>query len=149
MDFFSVSDPICTLHTKESNLKHAVWQYNGETEVIDNNLNPKWIKHFKVWFIFVKDIDLWFKVCNYNDSESQDTIGEVTFHMSELMKAPNQQLKKTLTLPSSKTGKKIRNRENRGMLTIRADKIRKTEDIIKFQISANLRSNKFLCWGVD
>ena len=38
----------------------------------------------------------------------------------------------TLSLPEAKTGKRIRNRENRGMLTIRADKIKKTEDIIKF-----------------
>lgn len=70
LDFFSVSDPICTLRTRESNLKHATWQYNGETEVIDNNLNPKWIKHFKVWFIFIRDIELHFQVWNYNGPEA-------------------------------------------------------------------------------
>ena len=43
LDFFSVSDPKCTLKTRESNVKHAAWSYGGETETIDNNLNPKWI----------------------------------------------------------------------------------------------------------
>ena len=32
LDFFSVSDPMCTLRTRESNLKHATWAYNSETE---------------------------------------------------------------------------------------------------------------------
>ena len=51
--------------------------------VIDNNLNPKWIQHFKVWFIFIKDIDLWFQVWNYNDgSENNDLIGECKISLS-------------------------------------------------------------------
>ena len=32
---------------------------------------------------------------------------------------------------------------------MRADKVKKTEDIIKFQISAELKSRKFLCFGND
>ena len=69
--------------TKESGLKDAVWKLNGKTEVIDNNLNPKWIKHFKVWFVFVKDIDLHFMINNYNGEESQgDLIGEGYFSLS-------------------------------------------------------------------
>ena len=87
LDFFSVSDPICTLKTRESNLPHATWQINGETEVIDNNLNPKWIKHFCVWFIFIRDVDLWFQVWNYNNAESKDLIGEVELSLSQLMLA--------------------------------------------------------------
>ena len=83
LDFFSVSDPICTLKTRESNLKHANWHTNGETEVIDNNLNPKWINHFKVWFIFIKDIDLWFQVWNFNDADKpNELIGECQTSLS-------------------------------------------------------------------
>lgn len=37
----------------------------------------------------------------------------------------------------------------RGKLKIQADAIKKTEDIIKFQITGNLKSRKFLCFGVD
>ena len=60
LDFFSVSDPVCTLKTRESNMRHDTWKDNGKTEVIDNNLNPKWITHFNVHFIFVRDVDCWF-----------------------------------------------------------------------------------------
>lgn len=150
LDFFSVSDPICTLSTKESNLPYATWKDAGETEVIDNNLNPKWIKHFCVWFIFIRDIELWFKVWNYNQSGDNDLIGEVKLSLSQLMLAKGQSQTLTLTLSElKKGGKQIKNRDNRGSLTIRADKIKKTEDIIKFQISANLQSKKFLCFGSD
>jgi len=45
--------------------------------------------------------------------------------------------------------KQLKNRENRGKLIVRADKIRKTQDLIKFQISADLKSKKFLCFGSD
>ena len=66
------------------------------------------------------------------------------------MLAPGQQMTITLKLPE-KAGeeKRIKNRENRGKLTVKADKIRKTQDLIKFQISADLRSQKFLCIGQD
>ena len=55
----------------------------------------------------------------------------------------------TLQLNDKNDGRKIKNRENRGKLTVRADKIRKTQDLIKFQISAVLKSKKFLCIGSD
>lgn len=34
-------------------------------------------------------------------------------------------------------------------MIVRADKIKKTEDIIKFQIEADLKSKKFLCFYSD
>ena len=34
-------------------------------------------------------------------------------------------------------------------MIVRADKIKKTEDIIKFQIEADLKSKKFFCFGSD
>lgn len=43
----------------------------------------------------------------------------------------------------------MRNWQNRGQLTVRAGKIKKTLDIIKFQISAGLQSRRFLCFGND
>ena len=98
LDFFSVSDPFCSLKTRESNLKHAPYTLNGETEVIDNNLNPRWIKHFRVWFIFIRDVDLWFQVWHYKSAETKDLIGEVEMNLSQLMLAPNQMMELTLKL---------------------------------------------------
>ena len=66
------------------------------------------------------------------------------------MMANSQQMDMTLTYPDQKKGgKKIKNRDNRGKLIVRADKVRKTDDIIKFQISAQLKSKKILCFGND
>lgn len=48
LDFLTVSDPQCTLKVKEANNAYAVQKTVGETEVIDNNLNPVWTKHFGV-----------------------------------------------------------------------------------------------------
>lgn len=141
---------MCTLSIRDSYAKYAVYNWVANTEVIDNNLNPKWIKHFTVWWVFVKDIDLLFQVFNYNDQSSQDLIGEVEISLSKLMLQPEQTMKLKLVLPESKSGtRKIRNRNNRGTLIVRADKIKKTEDIIKYQISADLKSQKFLCFGKD
>ena len=69
--------------------------------MIDNNLNPKWIKSFCVWFIFTKDLDLRFRVHNYNDPEDRDLIGECELCLTEIMMAPGQSKKITLTLPKS------------------------------------------------
>jgi Ca2+-dependent lipid-binding protein len=48
LDYLTVSDPQCTLKVKEANNAYAVQKTVGETEVIDNNLNPVWTKHFAV-----------------------------------------------------------------------------------------------------
>ena len=70
--------------------------------------------------------------------------------LSKLMTATNQCLELTLTLSEEDAKSfKIKNRNNRGKLIVRADKIKKTEDIIKFQIGANLKSKKFLCFYSD
>jgi len=102
LDYFSVSDPVCTLRIRESNVKHAVWKTSGETEVIQNNLNPKWIKNFRVWIIFIQDMDLHFQVYNYNSHDSRELIGEVEISLSQIMLATGQQMKLSLTLPHNK-----------------------------------------------
>ena len=49
------------------------------------------------------------------------------------MLAKDQQMKLMLSLPEKdENGKRNKKRFNRGFLTIRADKIKKTDDIIKF-----------------
>ena len=140
MDFFTVSDPICTLKTREANLPYAVYRAAGETEVIDNNLNPCWIKHFTTQYIFNKDTELYFQVWNYNTPSSKDLIGEVRLTLSEVMMSASQTTIKTLAHPNYPD-------KSRGMLKIRGDKIKNTEDPVKFQIQANLISKKMMCMG--
>ena len=50
LDMITQSDPFCTLRVKNS--LHGNYINYGQTEVIDNNLNPKWIKHFTIEYFF-------------------------------------------------------------------------------------------------
>jgi len=61
----------------------------GETEVIDNNLNPIWTKHFAVTYQFNRDKELKFEVFNFNTPTSKDLIGEANVKLSEIMMAEN------------------------------------------------------------
>ena len=89
-------------------------------------------------------------VSNYNDEDSSDLIGQAEICLTEIMMADKQQKTLTLILPEGeKSNKKIKNRNNRGQLIVKAGKIKKTEDIIKFQISAQLKSRRFLCFKND
>ena len=57
----------------------------------------------------------------------------------------------TLTLPERKemTEKEMKAAEYRGKLKVRADKIKKTDDQVKFSVQAELKSRKFLCFRQD
>jgi hypothetical protein len=61
----------------------------GETEVIDNNLNPILTKHFSVTYQFNRDRDLKFEVFNFNTPTSKDLIGLCNVKLSEIMMADN------------------------------------------------------------
>jgi Ca2+-dependent lipid-binding protein len=61
----------------------------GETEIIDNNLNPTWTKHFTVVYQFNKDRELLFQVWNYDGPTSRELIGETLMKLSDIMMAEN------------------------------------------------------------
>lgn len=50
LDVFTLSDPICMLKMRQGN--NLGYTHVGQTEVIDNNLNPKWVKNFSIDYIF-------------------------------------------------------------------------------------------------
>jgi hypothetical protein len=66
LDFFTLSDPQCSLKARSTTIDYAPFKHVGDTEVIDNHLSPSWIKHFTVEYIFHKDKELWFQVYNFN-----------------------------------------------------------------------------------
>lgn len=55
LDFFTLSDPQCSLKQKVTTIDYAPYKHVGDTEVIDNHLDPNWIKHFNVNYVFHKD----------------------------------------------------------------------------------------------
>ena len=96
----------------------------GETEVVDNNLNPQWVKHFLVTYRFQADTELWFQVWNYNNVNDKDLIGDCKFMLSDLMTNSQQSITSELLLKGSS--------QKRGTLRVWADAIKKTDDIINF-----------------
>ena len=146
VDLFTLSDPMCTLKTREANLPTAVWRLSGETEVIDNNLNPNWITHFTTKYIFNRDTDLHFQVYHYvkPGPNGKFLIGEVKISLSKIMMSPDKTIEAPLTNP-----KKPDKDKQRGILKIKGDQVKRTEDPVRFQIEANLSSKKLLCFGAD
>ena len=66
LDLITMSDPICVLRSRDPNHPDTAWKFEGETEVIDNNLNPVFIEHFNVYYNLKKDTELLFQVSNHN-----------------------------------------------------------------------------------
>lgn len=56
--------------------------------------------------------------------------------------APEQRMTLNLTLPTKP-------KEIRGSFCVFADSIKQTEDIIKFQITGDLKTKKIMCFGSD
>lgn len=53
LDAVSKSDPICILHTKDST-NSGSWKKHGQTERIDDNLNPDFETSFYIDYYFEK-----------------------------------------------------------------------------------------------
>ena len=79
-----------------------MWRKVGQTEVIMDNLDPKWVKCFEVQYHFerrdyykavVYDIDDFNNLDNYS---GHDLVGEIEFALHEVVTAPNQTLERHL-----------------------------------------------------
>ncbi|KAJ8047937.1 Copine-8 [Holothuria leucospilota] len=78
MDVFSKSDPMCVLYIKI--LGSESYREVGRTEVISNNLNPKFVKKFLVDYFFEEVQHLKFEVYDI-DSRSTDLSQHESVHL--------------------------------------------------------------------
>ena len=60
---------------KVKNSLHGNYIDYGKTEVIDNNLNPKWVKHFTIDYFFEGTQWLMFEVWDEDDENDHELIG--------------------------------------------------------------------------
>ena len=121
MDMMTDSDPQCSLKSRPMFDEDTPWKFLGDTEVIDNNLNPQWLRHFSINYVFHLDKELKFEVWNYNTANDKDLIGEVLISLNQLMGCKGMTMIEPLILPYNK-----KKGEKRGMLKIWADTIVKT-----------------------
>ena len=127
MDIMSKSDPMLVAYytTVEAQVVEL-----GRTEVIANNLNPKWVKELIIDYHFEEVQPLQFVIydvdTNYKNKrveklslKSQDFLGEIKCMLAEITASPHQVLTRPLRSPSG-------NGNGRGSLTIRAEVVSST-----------------------
>ncbi|XP_062373585.1 copine-8 isoform X2 [Sardina pilchardus] len=107
MDTFSKSDPICVLYSQAVGNKE--WREFGRTEVIDNTLNPDFVRKFILDYFFEERQNLRFDLYDV-DSKSpnlskHDFLGQATCTLGEVVGSLGGRLEKPLGgIPSKKCG---------------------------------------------
>ncbi|XP_025030222.1 copine-8, partial [Python bivittatus] len=99
-DTFSKSDPICVLYTQGMGNKE--WREFGRTEVIDNTLNPDFVRKFIMDYFFEERQNLRFDLYDV-DSKSpnlskHDFLGQVFCTLGEIVGSQGSRLEKPVIL---------------------------------------------------
>jgi len=116
------SDPMCVFFIPQPNTIDN-WMLVGHTEVITNDLNPKFVKGFDIDYIFSVIQPLCFEVYDVphphrkTDLASQNFIGKAEFRLNELVSACGKTVTKTLINPRHPD-------RNNGTITVTAEEKR-------------------------
>lgn len=141
LDLLSKSDPICVLYTKASTAKSGrdSWVKYGMTEMIKDNLNPKFAKTFTLDYYFeeiqtlkleVYDVD---DVSHISDLSRHDFIGAVEVTLAEVVSA-GQEFKKYLQNPHRKG--------SCGKIHLMAEELQDNKFDVHIQLSASKLDKK-------
>lgn len=83
LDVFSKSDPFVVAHVKEEG--QAEWAKVGQTEVVDNELNPNFQTPVRLTYSFEKKQHLRFEVFDDDGGGDKELIGEAFTTLPELV----------------------------------------------------------------
>ncbi|XP_059186212.1 copine-9-like [Centropristis striata] len=136
MDTFSKSDPVVVLYVQGLGTKE--WREFGRTEVIDNTLNPDFVRKFVLDFFFEEKQNLRFDVYNVdtrssNLSKHKDFLGQMFCTLGEIIGSTGSRLERTL---SGIPGKKC------GSIVFSAEELSNCRDIATMQLCANKLDKK-------
>ncbi|CAH2312836.1 copine-9 isoform X2 [Pelobates cultripes] len=135
MDTFSKSDPVVVLYVQGVGNKE--WAEFGRTEVIDNTLNPDFVRKFVLDYFFEEKQNMRFDVFNV-DSRScniskHDFLGQTFCTLGEVIGSQRSRLEKPLTgIPGKKCGSII----------LSAEELSNCRDIVTMQLCANKLDKK-------
>ncbi|XP_075773385.1 copine-9-like, partial [Pelodiscus sinensis] len=135
MDTFSKSDPVVVLYVQGSGSKE--WRECGRTEVIDNTLNPDFVRKFLLDYFFEEKQNLRFDVYNV-DSKSgniskHDFLGQAFVALGEVIGSQRSRLERPLT---GVPGKKC------GTILLSVEELSNCRDIVTMQLCANKLDKK-------
>nr|XP_005296058.1 copine-9 isoform X1 [Chrysemys picta bellii] len=136
MDTFSKSDPVVVLFVQGSGSKE--WREFGRTEVIDNTLNPDFVRKFVLDYFFEEKQNLRFDVYNVdskscNISKHKDFLGQAFVALGEVIGSQRSRLERPLT---GVPGKKC------GTILLSAEELSNCRDIVTMQLCANKLDKK-------
>ncbi|XP_073804514.1 copine-8 isoform X1 [Danio rerio] len=97
-DTFSKSDPICVLYTQ--GIGNKEWREFGRTEVIDNTLNPDFVRKFILDYFFEERQNLRFDLYDVDSKSSNlskhDFLGQACCTLGEVVGSLGSRLEKNL-----------------------------------------------------
>ncbi|XP_070300698.1 copine-9-like isoform X1 [Salvelinus sp. IW2-2015] len=143
VDTFSKSDPVVVLYVQGIGTKE--WREFGRTEVIDNTLNPNFVRKFFLDFFFEEKQNLRFDVYNVDSRSSniskftdpcslhQDFLGQTFCTLGEIIGSTGGRLENSL---SGIPGKKL------GAIIFTAEELSNCRDIATMQLCANKLDKK-------
>ncbi|XP_039211093.1 copine-9 isoform X1 [Crotalus tigris] len=136
MDTFSKSDPVVILYIQETADKE--WREFGRTEVIDNTLNPDFVRKFVLDYYFEEKQNLRFDIYNVDSKtcnlpKSKDFLGQAFVALGEIIGSQRGRLERNLT---GVPGKKC------GTLVLSAEELSNCRDIVTMQLCANKLDKK-------
>uniref|UniRef100_A0A2K6KTX9 Copine family member 9 n=1 Tax=Rhinopithecus bieti TaxID=61621 RepID=A0A2K6KTX9_RHIBE len=135
LDTFSKSDPMVVLYTQSRASQE--WREFGRTEVIDNTLNPDFVRKFVLDYFFEEKQNLRFDVYNVdsktNISKPKDFLGQAFLALGEVIGGQGSRVERTLT---GVPGKKC------GTILLTAEELSNCRDIATMQLCANKLDKK-------
>lgn len=134
-DTFSKSDPICVLYTQGMGNKE--WREFGRTEVIDNTLNPDFVRKFILDYFFEERQNLRFDLYDVDSKSANlskhDFLGQATCTLGEVVGSLGSRLDKPL---SGIPGKKC------GTIIVKAEELNNCRESVMMQFCGNKLDKK-------
>ncbi|XP_026870368.1 copine-8 isoform X1 [Electrophorus electricus] len=134
-DTFSKSDPICVLYTQGVGNKD--WKEYGRTEVIDNTLNPDFVRKFILDYFFEERQNLRFDLYDVDSKSSNlskhDFLGQASCTLGEIVGSMGSRLEKPL---GGIPGKKC------GTIIVKAEELSNCRESVMMQFCGNKLDKK-------
>ncbi|XP_030576071.1 copine-8 [Archocentrus centrarchus] len=134
-DTFSKSDPICVLYTQAMGNKE--WREFGRTEVIDNTLNPDFVRKFILDYFFEERQNLRFDLYDVDSKSANlskhDFLGQAYCTLGEIVGSLGSRLEKPLGgIPGKKCGTVI----------VKAEELNNCRESVMMQFCGNKLDKK-------
>ncbi|XP_061570322.1 copine-8 [Cololabis saira] len=134
-DTFSKSDPICVLYTQAMGNKE--WREFGRTEVIDNTLNPDFVRKFILDYFFEERQNIRFDLYDVDSKSANlskhDFLGQAQCTLGEVVGSLGSRLEKPL---GGIQGKKC------GTIIVKAEELNNCRESVMMQFCGNKLDKK-------